>query len=197
MFYDRHQTADLYIRNNQGIEFIFEGVEPGCPQTNALIDFIDGDFDIAYIDQEEMMNQPITTGIHWSFWVIAVVTLIWNVLGAMNFVLQMNSDVIASMSEAHRAIIEGRPAWATVAFAVAVFGGALGCILLLFKKAAAKYLFLASLIGVLAQLFPHINLVGSVISDPFEILMMVVLPIAVAVFLLWYAKYVERKNWIN
>ena len=143
------------------------------------------------------MNQSTMTGIHWSFWVIAVITLIWNVLGAMNFVLQMNSDVIASMGESHRAIIEGRPAWATAAFAVAVFGGALGCILLLFKQAVARYFFMASLIGVLVQLLPHVDLVGSVISDPPEILLMIVLPIVVAAFLLWYSVYCQNKRWIR
>jgi hypothetical protein len=39
------------------------------------------------------------------------------------------------MPETHRAIIDTRPAWATGEFAVAVFGGALGCLLLLLKKA--------------------------------------------------------------
>jgi hypothetical protein len=60
--------------------------------------------------------------------------LIWNVLGCVNFFAQMNPDMVASYRESEQAIIQGRPLWATVGFAVAVFGGALGCVLLLFKK---------------------------------------------------------------
>ena len=83
------------------------------------------------------MNDKNTARIHWSFWVISIIMLIWNVMGSINFVVQMmNAEMVASMSEIHRAIIEGRPLWATGGFAIAVFAGALGCLLLLIKNAA-------------------------------------------------------------
>jgi hypothetical protein len=71
-------------------------------------------------------------------------------MGVMNFIVQMKADALASFPESHRAIIEGRPTWATGAFAIAVFGGALGCLLLLFRQSAAYYLFIASLLGGLS-----------------------------------------------
>ena len=80
------------------------------------------------------MNDETIGGVHWSFWAIGVVTLIWNVMGAINFVVQMNADMVAAMPETHRAIIESRPVWATGGFAIAVFGGALGCLLLLLRE---------------------------------------------------------------
>src|SRR5216683_6829481 len=98
------------------------------------------------------MNDKTVGGVHWSFWAIGVVALIWNVMGIMNFFWQMNAERLAAMPELHRAIAEGRPAWATGAFAIAVVGGALGCLLLLLRKSAAFYLFIASLIGVIVQL---------------------------------------------
>ena len=72
------------------------------------------------------MNDKTVGGVHWSFWAIGAVALIWNVMGVINFFAQMNADALAGMPESYRAIIEGRPAWATGAFAIAVFGGALG-----------------------------------------------------------------------
>ena len=74
------------------------------------------------------MNDETVRRVHWSFWVIGAVALIWNVLGGVNFFVQMNADVVTSFPETARAIIEGRPAWATGGFAIAVFGGALGCL---------------------------------------------------------------------
>src|SRR6266508_4881505 len=100
------------------------------------------------------MNDETVGGVHWSFWAIGVVALIWNVMGVINFFVQMNPAALASYPESHRAIIEGRPAWATGAFAIAVFGGALGCLVLLLRKSAAYYLFIASLLGVIVQLIP-------------------------------------------
>ncbi len=70
------------------------------------------------------MNDKTVGCVHWSFWLIGAVALIWNVVGVINFFMQMNPDVLAAYRESERAIVEGRPAWATGAFAIAVFGGA-------------------------------------------------------------------------
>lgn len=138
-----------------------------------------------------------TPVVNWSFWVIGSVALIWNLMGSINFVMQMNPEVVAQMPESHRMIIGLRPFWATIAFALAVFGGTLACIMLLLRKSSAFYLFVASLIGVLVTMIPHIHLVGSSIHKPFEILMMIAMPILVAVFLLWYVKWAESKTWLS
>ena len=144
------------------------------------------------------MNDKIVGGVHWSFWTIGALALIWNVMGAINFLVQMNADAVAAMPETHRAIVEGRPAWATGGFAVAVFGGALGCLLLLLRKPAAYYLFVASLLGVIVTMIHAIGIAGSAIDfGLFEILMMIVMPLAVAAFLIWYSKRAESKGWIS
>ena len=144
------------------------------------------------------MNEQNSTGIHWSFWVIAIVGLIWNAMGGANFVMQMNPDAVMTVPETHRAIIEGRPIWATAGFAVGVFGGALGCLLLLLRKSAASYLFAVSLIGMIATMIHSIIIASSVVDfSAFEIIMMIFMPLLVAVFLIWYAKYAQGKNWIN
>jgi len=143
------------------------------------------------------MNDETVGGVHWSFWAIGTVALIWNVMGVINYFVQMNADMVASMPETHRAIIEVRPAWATGAFAIAVFGGALGCLLLLLRKSAAYYLFIASLLGVIVAMTPHLDMIGSTINDPFEIVMMILMPLVVAAFLIWYSKQAQSKGWIS
>ena len=143
------------------------------------------------------MNNETVAGVRWSFWTIVAVALIWNVMGVINFFGQMNADVVAAMPESHRAIIDGRPAWATGGFAIAVFGGALGCILLLLKKSAAYYLFIASLLGVIVTMIHTLGIANSTIDfSPFEILMMILMPLVAAAFLIWYSKQAERKGWI-
>ena len=144
------------------------------------------------------MNDEAVGGVRWSFWAIGAVTLIWNVMGVINFFVQMNADALASFPESHRAIIEGRPAWATGAFAIAVFGGALGCLLLLLRKSAAYYLFIASLLGVIVQLIHTLGIASSTIDfSPFDISMIILMPLVVAAFLIWYSKWAERKGWIT
>ncbi len=144
------------------------------------------------------MNDKKVGGVHWSFWIIGAVALIWNLMGVMNLIMQMNADAIAAMPEAQRAIIESRPAWATGAFAIAVFGGALGSLLLLLRKSAAFYLFIASLLGMLVHMIPYLGMAGSTIDfGPFEISMYILMPLVVATFLIWYSKHAKSKGWIS
>ena len=139
-----------------------------------------------------------SSGMHWSFWVIGVVTLIWNVMGCVNFFMQMNPAMLAQMPESQRAVAALRPAWASVAFALAVFGGALGGLLLLLKRSAAYYVFVASLIGMIVTMIQAIDM-GGVLArfSPFELVLTVVMPVALAPFLIWYSKYADRKGWIE
>ncbi len=144
------------------------------------------------------MTDETVRGVHWSFWAIGAVALIWNVLAAINFFVQMNADMVAAMPATHRAIIEGRPAWATGGFAIAVFGGALGCLLLLLRRSAAYYLFIASLLGVIVTMTHTVGIAGSTIDfSPFEILVMILMPLVVAAFLIWYSKQAQIKGWIS
>ena len=141
------------------------------------------------------MNDENVTGVHWSFWAIGAIGLIWNVLGAINFVVQMNADSLAAYREVEQALIVGRPAWATVSFAIAVFGGALGCLLLLLKKSAAFYLFVASLLGVILTMTHSLGV--DVNFGPGEIVGIILMPLVVAAFLIWYSKHAEGKGWIS
>ncbi len=141
------------------------------------------------------MSDENIRAVHWSFWAIGVVALVWNVMGCINFFAQMNPDVLAAYRESERAIVEGRPAWATVAFAISVFGGALGGLLLLFRKSAANYFFVASLLGVIVTMAHTLGL--GIDFGLGEILGIILMPVAVAVFLAWYARWAKNKDWIS
>jgi hypothetical protein len=144
------------------------------------------------------MNDESVSRVHWSFWAIGAVALIWNVAGVVNFFVQMDPEALAAYRESERAIVESRPAWATGAFAIAVFGGALGCLLLLLRKSAAYYLFIASLLGVILTMIHTLGIFGpSIDFSPFEIFGIILMPLVVAAFLIWYSKLAETKRWIS
>ena len=147
----------------------------------------------SYRQKGDVMNDEKVGGVHWSFWAIGAVALIWNVMGVINYFVQMNPDVLAAYRESERAIIEGRPAWATGAFAIAVFGGALGCLLLLLRKSAAYYVFIASLLGVIVQMIPYLGMANVQV----EVWMGSLLSLVVAAFLIWYSKQAESRGWIS
>ncbi len=141
------------------------------------------------------MNDKTVGGVHWSFWLIGAVALIWNVMGVINFFAQMNPEMLAAYRESERAIIEGRPAWATGAFAIAVLGGALGSLLLLLRKSAAYYLFIASLLGVIVTMTYTLGV--GIDFGLGEILGIILMPLVLAAFLIWYSKQADSKGWIS
>jgi hypothetical protein len=141
------------------------------------------------------MNDIRKSNVHWSFWLLSGFMLLWNIMGCINFIVQMNPEMTSSYRENEQAIIQARPLWATVAFAIAVFGGALGCLLLMLKKSVAFYIFIASLSGVIVT---TAHTLGNGINfGTGEMIGIIFLPVAVAAFLIWYSKYAERKGWIN
>lgn len=132
------------------------------------------------------------------FWIVAIVALIWNLMGAMAYIDQMSMtpEVLAALPDEQRVLYETVPAWATGAFAIAVFGGVLGCLLLLLKKKLAITLFIISLLGVLVQMFHSFFMTNS-----FEVfgpggLIMPIMVIIIAILLIWFSKTAKTKDWI-
>ena len=135
---------------------------------------------------------------HWSFWLVGAFALVWNVLGGVNFLVQMNPDMVASMPDTHRAIINGRPTWATAGFGLSVFAGAVGGLLLLLRKSAAYYLFVLSLLGAALTMVHTIGIARSTIDFSIvEIVVMILMPLIVAALLIGYSKLVASKGWVR
>ncbi len=126
---------------------------------------------------------------HFSFWIIAGLGLVWNLMGCLNFITQMNADAVAKMPELYRLIISSRPLWATLAFGLAVFGGAVGCILLLLRRDMARIALLVSLVAILLTVGQTISAVGLAPST--------ILALLVGAALFWYSSIVYRAGWLR
>jgi hypothetical protein len=126
---------------------------------------------------------------HFSFWIFAAVGLLWNLMGCLNYIMQANADVVGQMPELYQAIIAARPAWATAAFAIAVFGGAVGCILLLLRRRVAAAAFVVSLIAIAGHSVFTLRVAGVTPS--------LVLVVLVGVALLWYTSIARRSGWLG
>ena len=133
------------------------------------------------------------------FMIVAGVLLVWNLLGVMAYIMQvtMSPDALAALPEAQRELYENTPAWATAAFAVAVNGGALGCLLLLLKRSLAGFFLQLSLAGVLVQMFHSFFM-----SKSFEVfgpggMVMPVMVIVIAIYLVILAAKAKTNRWTS
>ena len=133
------------------------------------------------------------------FMAVAVVALIWNSLGVMAYIMQatMSPEAMAALPEAQRELMENTPAWATAAFAIAVHGGALGCLLLVLKKNLAGLFLQLSLAAVVVQMFHTFFM-----SRSFEVfgpggMVMPVMVFVIAVYLVTLAAKAKAQKWTN
>lgn len=139
------------------------------------------------------MSENTNNEVHWSFWLIGAVGLIFNLAGCMNYVSQMNAENVAAMPDIYRAMVENRPAWGTGAFAIAVFGGSLGCILLLLRKAIAFYVFIVALAATLAAQVPFLDMDGF----PAAAWLGWASQLLVGAYLAWYSRRAQSRAWIR
>lgn len=133
------------------------------------------------------------------FWVVAVLALVWNVIGVAMAWMQysMTPDQLARLSEAQRTVHEAMPGWLWAVDFVAVGAGLLGAVLLLMGKRLALPLFWLSLVAVVVLfgycLFPGrmIELLGAAQALPMPILVTVI-----ALFLVWFARKAIARGWL-
>lgn len=94
----------------------------------------------------------MTTPPKW-FRPVAVVALLWNLLGCAAYLadVSLSPERVAAMSEAQQALYASRTWWGVSATAVAVWGGALGSLLLVLRRRWATGVLMASLAGVVVQ----------------------------------------------
>ncbi|GAA5069966.1 hypothetical protein [Lysobacter panacisoli] len=134
-----------------------------------------------------------------SYWIIAVLALLWNLIGLTMFCLTMAAtpEQVAAMPSEHREILAATPGWMQVAYGAAVIGGVLGAIGLLLRKRWATTFFLLSLVGLVVQCLgaflvtPAWRLLGP------SGLAMPVLLLAIALFLLSYARRAAARGWLR
>lgn len=100
------------------------------------------------------MNADTGSNVPKWFTVVAILALAWNLFGVMAYMMQVNmtADDIAALPAAEQALYNNYPAWAMIAFGVAVFGGTLGSLLLVLKKNLAGPVLQLSLIAALIQM---------------------------------------------
>jgi hypothetical protein len=133
----------------------------------------------------------------WHLWLIGILGGLWSSMGLLSFMLtQMRVEAVMSrFPPQQRAYFESFPWWAVAFWAINVFGGVIGCLLLLLKKRLAFQVLLASAIGgIVFNLGGLFFLGGLDVMRETDGLGLTAIPIVVAVFLACYARVMSKKG---
>ena len=145
------------------------------------------------------MSEHSADSLSRSFWLISIAALLWNALGVMAFIMQvtMSDEAMAALPEAERMLYENVPAWVTAVFAIAVFAGALGSLLLLMRNALAVPVFALSFAAIVVQMFHNLFIADTVSVMGAPAATLPILVIVIALFLLWYSQTARKKGWLR
>ncbi len=133
------------------------------------------------------------------FWIVSGIALLWNLLGVMAYMAQvtLSPEALQALPENERTLIEATPAWATGAFAIAVWGGTLGAILLLLRRTFATPILIISLIGVVVQMIHAFFISNSIeVYGPGGMAMPAMVMIF-AIFLIWFSRKAAARGWMR
>lgn len=133
------------------------------------------------------------------YWIIAVLALLWNLLGLAMFVMQvtMSPEAVAAMPAAQREVHDATPPWITIAFGVAVVAGVLGAAGLLLRRRWATAMFAASLAALVAQVLGTYLVTPAWAAAGAAGLALPALLIVIGVALLAYARHAAGRHWLG
>jgi len=140
-----------------------------------------------------------TTKPNKAFWIIAVLAIIWNIIGVFQVLSAtfMEEEMRSNLDEVQLALMNSLPSWYNIVFSLAVFSGLLGSILLLMKKKIAIPVFGISLISVLIYMGYWIFATEATEVYGGEAVLMPLIVIVIAIFLYFYSKGAAKNGWLS
>ena len=138
-----------------------------------------------------------TAGRPWHLWLTGIIGGLWSAMGVLSFMLtQMKVEAVMSQfPPQQREYFESFPWWTVAFWAIGVFGGVIGCLLLLLKNRLAFHALLASVIGAIVCNLGGLFLLGGMeVMVETSALGFTVFPIFFAAFLAYYARAMSKKG---
>ncbi|HSN72016.1 MAG TPA: hypothetical protein VLT59_10915 [Steroidobacteraceae bacterium] len=133
----------------------------------------------------------------WHLWVVGLLALLWRSVGAMDYLMTQtgNEEYLSQFTPEQLAFFAGFPAWLVAFWAVAVWGGVLGAILLLLRRRAAVWVLLASFVSMVIVTIRNYVFAGGleVIGDTFSLVFSAII-FVVALALVLYALSLQRRG---
>lgn len=129
----------------------------------------------------------------WHFWVVAVVSLLWNGFGGFDYTMShVQGEPYyrqMGMTDAQIAYMDTYPTWMHAVWAIGVWGSVLGAVLLLLRSKWAFHAFAVSILGAIGNV-----LYSAMNPSPEMGLAMPVVIVAICGFFIWYAWTMTKRG---
>ena len=133
----------------------------------------------------------------WHLWLVGILGLLWSAMGAMDYFMTQtkNESYMSNFTPEQLAFFYSFPSWVVAAWAIAVWGGVIGTLLLLARKSLAVWILLASLLAMIITAIHNFGLSNGmeVMGEPFTLIFTAVI-FLVALGLYLYAKAMSGRG---
>ena len=143
------------------------------------------------------MNEVIGARAPGWFRAVALLAVLWNLIGVYFYLVHVGAVAGPEASEAEAAIGQAMPSWATACFAVGVFGGTLGALGLVMLKAWSRSLLLLSFLALLAEQCWLLFMSGAPQQLGPSAYGLPVTILVIALLLVWLANTGVKKGWLS
>jgi hypothetical protein len=130
-------------------------------------------------------------------WAVGIFAALWNAMGAFDYLMTQtqNEGYMGRYSPEQLEYFYGFPTWVVAFWALAVWGGVLGAVLLLLRKKLAVGVFLVSFLSMVVTTVYNFGLSDGleVVSHPFELVFSGLI-FVFALFLYIYARAMKNKG---
>jgi hypothetical protein len=130
------------------------------------------------------------------FWIVAVLALLWEGMGCLSYLHEVGVVSMGKTPPEQVALWQGMPVWVWCAFAVAVWVGLTGALLLLARQRLARAAFLVSLLGALLQ-FGWVYVARDAAKLGAGNAVVPAAIILIGAFLVWFSGYAIRRGWLR
>lgn len=151
----------------------------------------------------------MTTRTPWHLWVVGVIAVLWNAYGGYDYTMSMTQGAThmaaSGMTPDQIAYYDTMPVWMTAVWAIGVWGGVLGSILLLLRNKLAFPVFALSFAAFLTSLLYVYGLsdagevMGFMMKDGVKVAssMIIIMNVVIAAgcaFFTWYSWAMSKKG---
>ena len=134
-------------------------------------------------------------------WIVGILSLIWGCFGAYDYVMTRTHNM-AYLAQSMPGVdpnvglawIEAMPIYAQVGWALGVWGGLLGAILLLIRSRYAVWAFAVSMLGIVLSLGYQLTVAPPLPGASSAMKIMGYVIILIGAFMLWYSWSMEKKG---
>ncbi len=134
-----------------------------------------------------------------TFWVVAAVLLLWALVGDSIYLMQMTVDLTElAKTDAHQArMFAESPQWVSAAYATAVWSGTAAAIALMLRRKLALWLFLLSMLGIVAQFGYSLFMTDLLAEKGFGAAILPIVIFAIGAFQIWWCRTCERQGYLR